>query len=78
MFGPAESFTPEQFAQQYDVNVLGTQRVNRAVLLAYAQAEAGPAGVGVEQQFRRRHAALSLALLRREGRDGCARRSVCA
>jgi len=32
MFGPAESFTPEQFAQQYDVNVLGTQRVNRAAL----------------------------------------------
>jgi NAD(P)-dependent dehydrogenase (short-subunit alcohol dehydrogenase family) len=32
MFGPAESFTPKQFAQQYDVNVLGTQRVNRAVL----------------------------------------------
>jgi NAD(P)-dependent dehydrogenase (short-subunit alcohol dehydrogenase family) len=32
MFGPAETFTPEQFAQQYDVNVLGAQRVNRAVL----------------------------------------------
>jgi NAD(P)-dependent dehydrogenase (short-subunit alcohol dehydrogenase family) len=32
MFGPAEAFAPEQFAQQYDVNVLGTQRVNRAVL----------------------------------------------
>jgi NAD(P)-dependent dehydrogenase (short-subunit alcohol dehydrogenase family) len=32
MFGPAESFLPEQFAQQYDVNVLGTQRVNRAAL----------------------------------------------
>ena len=32
MFGPAEAFTPEQFAQQYDVNVLGTQRVNRVVL----------------------------------------------
>lgn len=32
MFGPAEAFKPEQFAQQYDVNVLGTQRVNRAVL----------------------------------------------
>jgi NADP-dependent 3-hydroxy acid dehydrogenase YdfG len=31
-FGPAESFTPEQFAQLYDVNVLGTQRVNRAAL----------------------------------------------
>jgi NAD(P)-dependent dehydrogenase (short-subunit alcohol dehydrogenase family) len=32
MFGPAEAFAPEQFAQQYDVNVLGTQRVNRAAL----------------------------------------------
>jgi NAD(P)-dependent dehydrogenase (short-subunit alcohol dehydrogenase family) len=32
MFGPAEAFTPKQYAQQYDVNVLGTQRVNRAVL----------------------------------------------
>ncbi|SEM54135.1 NADP-dependent 3-hydroxy acid dehydrogenase YdfG [Luteibacter sp. UNCMF331Sha3.1] len=32
VFGPAEAFTPEQFAEQYDVNVLGTQRVNRAVL----------------------------------------------
>ncbi|MCS0495573.1 SDR family NAD(P)-dependent oxidoreductase [Ancylobacter sp. MQZ15Z-1] len=32
MFGPAESFTPEQYAEQYDVNVLGTQRVNRAAL----------------------------------------------
>ena len=32
MYGPLEAFTPEQLAQQYDVNVLGTQRVNRAVL----------------------------------------------
>ena len=32
MFGPAEAFTPEQFAQLYDVNVLGTQRLNRAAL----------------------------------------------
>ena len=31
-FGPAEAFTPEQLAEQYDVNVLSTQRVNRAVL----------------------------------------------
>jgi NAD(P)-dependent dehydrogenase (short-subunit alcohol dehydrogenase family) len=31
-FGPAEAFTPEQLAQVYDVNVLGTQRVNRAAL----------------------------------------------
>jgi NAD(P)-dependent dehydrogenase (short-subunit alcohol dehydrogenase family) len=32
VFGPAEAFTPEQFAEQYDVNVLGAQRVNRAFL----------------------------------------------
>lgn len=31
-FGPAEAFTPEQFAELYDINVLSTQRVNRAVL----------------------------------------------
>lgn len=31
-FGPAEAFTPEQFAELYDVNVLSTQRVNRATL----------------------------------------------
>ena len=32
VFGPAEAFTTEQLAQQYDVNVLSTQRVNRAAL----------------------------------------------
>jgi NAD(P)-dependent dehydrogenase (short-subunit alcohol dehydrogenase family) len=31
-YGPAEAFTPEQYAQLYDVNVVSTQRVNRAVL----------------------------------------------
>ena len=31
-FGPAEAFTPEQLARVYDVNVVGTQRVNRAAL----------------------------------------------
>lgn len=30
--GPAEAFTPEQLAQLYDTNVLGTQRLNRAAL----------------------------------------------
>jgi NAD(P)-dependent dehydrogenase (short-subunit alcohol dehydrogenase family) len=32
VFGPAEAFTPEQLAEIYDVNVLSTQRVNRAAL----------------------------------------------
>jgi NAD(P)-dependent dehydrogenase (short-subunit alcohol dehydrogenase family) len=30
--GPSEAFTPEEIAAVYDTNVLGTQRVNRAVL----------------------------------------------
>jgi NAD(P)-dependent dehydrogenase (short-subunit alcohol dehydrogenase family) len=30
--GPAEAFTPEQLVELFDVNVLSTQRVNRAVL----------------------------------------------
>ncbi|MCD4527277.1 SDR family oxidoreductase [Nocardioides sp. cx-173] len=32
VLGPTEAFTPEQLAEQYDVNVLSTQRVNRAAL----------------------------------------------
>lgn len=32
VFGPVEAFTPEQLAQLYDINVLSTQRVNRAAL----------------------------------------------
>lgn len=32
VIGPAEAFTPEELADLYDVNVLGTQRVNRAAL----------------------------------------------
>lgn len=32
VFGPAEAFTTDQYIQQYDVNVLGAQRVNRAAL----------------------------------------------
>lgn len=31
-FGPTEAFTPEQLLEVYDVNVVGTQRVNRSVL----------------------------------------------
>jgi NAD(P)-dependent dehydrogenase (short-subunit alcohol dehydrogenase family) len=30
--GPSEAFTPEQIAKFYDINVLSTQRVNRAAL----------------------------------------------
>jgi NAD(P)-dependent dehydrogenase (short-subunit alcohol dehydrogenase family) len=32
VFGPSEAFTPQQLADLYDVNVLGTQRLNRAAL----------------------------------------------
>ncbi|MCL2552728.1 MAG: SDR family NAD(P)-dependent oxidoreductase [Actinomycetia bacterium] len=30
--GPAEAFSPEQYLRLYDINVLGAQRVNQAVL----------------------------------------------
>jgi NAD(P)-dependent dehydrogenase (short-subunit alcohol dehydrogenase family) len=39
--GPAEAFTPEQLAALYDVNVLSTQRVNRAVLPGMRSRQAG-------------------------------------
>ncbi|MFC0541099.1 SDR family oxidoreductase [Kutzneria chonburiensis] len=32
VLGPAEAFTPEQLGELYESNVLGSQRVNRAVL----------------------------------------------
>lgn len=32
VYGPAEAFTVDQLAEQFDVNVLGTQRINRALL----------------------------------------------
>jgi NAD(P)-dependent dehydrogenase (short-subunit alcohol dehydrogenase family) len=32
VLGPAEAFTPEQYASVFDVNVMGAQRVNRAAL----------------------------------------------
>jgi len=32
ILGPAEAFTPEQYASVFDVNVLAAQRVNRAAL----------------------------------------------
>jgi len=32
VFGPAEAFTPEQLSELCDINVLSTQRVNRAAL----------------------------------------------
>lgn len=31
-FGPCESFTPEQYLRLYDVNCVGTQRLNQVVL----------------------------------------------
>jgi NAD(P)-dependent dehydrogenase (short-subunit alcohol dehydrogenase family) len=41
VFGPAEAFTPEQLAQLYDINVLSTQRVNRAALPYFRAQEKG-------------------------------------
>lgn len=40
-FGPLEAFTPEQIAQVYDINVVSTQRVNRAALPAMRRQRSG-------------------------------------
>jgi len=41
VWGPSEAFTPEDLALLYDVNVLGTQRVNRAALPHMRKARRG-------------------------------------
>ena len=64
VFGPAEAFTPEQYAQLYDINVLSTQRVNRAAL-PYMRKQARAAGMGVVVLGSWRYAAVPGAILRR-------------
>lgn len=39
--GPAEAFTPEEIMRSFDVNVLGSQRVNRAVLPRFRAQQSG-------------------------------------
>ncbi|XVQ15225.1 SDR family NAD(P)-dependent oxidoreductase [Spirillospora sp. CA-255316] len=41
VLGPAEAFTPEELAAVYDTNVLGSQRLNRAVLPHLREREHG-------------------------------------
>ena len=41
VYGPSEAFTAEQLAELYDINVLGTQRVNRAALPHMRAARSG-------------------------------------
>src|SRR5260370_25906216 len=72
VFGPLEAFTPEQLEELYDVNVLSTQRVNRAALPPVAEAKAGIGGLGIEQQFGRWYSSLPCTVFCSEGKDGCA------
>jgi NAD(P)-dependent dehydrogenase (short-subunit alcohol dehydrogenase family) len=69
--GPLEGFTPEQLAQQYGVNVLSTQRLNRARIAAHAQAAVGLASLGEQFKRARRKPTAPGTLLRRKGWDGC-------
>ncbi|SQC93790.1 Uncharacterized NAD-dependent oxidoreductase MAP_4146 [Cedecea neteri] len=73
-YGPAEAFLPEQFSQLFDINVLGTQRVNRAALPLPAPAEKRPAALGRQQQYARWHSAIPGTLFCRQSRDGRRRR----
>ena len=78
VLGPAEAFTPEQFAELYDVNVLCTQRVNRAAL-PHLRAQGSGLLVWVgSSSTAGRHPAVPRPVLRREGRDGLPRRHYAA
>jgi NAD(P)-dependent dehydrogenase (short-subunit alcohol dehydrogenase family) len=78
VFGPAEAFTPEQFAQLYDTNVLSTQRVNRAAL-PYLRAQGKGLVVWVSSSSTRGGTPPFLApYFRRQGCDGFARRELCS
>ena len=39
--GPAEAFSPEEMTRAFDINVLGSQRVNRAVLPRFRAQQSG-------------------------------------
>jgi uncharacterized protein GlcG (DUF336 family) len=75
MSGPAEAFTPEQLAELYDIKVLSTQRVNRAVL-PYMRQQGQALLIWVSSSSTaggtRPHP------IRREGRNGCSGRAICA
>jgi len=77
VFGPAEAFTPEQLAELYDVNVLSTQRVNRAALPVLRKQGNGLGGLGRQQQHPRRNPALPGSLFCRQSWHGCPRRKLC-
>ncbi len=49
----ADAFTPEEFAQLYDVKVLGTQRVNGAALPQLRDAGSGTGGLPCRNQAHR-------------------------
>ena len=70
-FGPAEAFTPEQLAELYDINVLSTQRVNRAALPQLRKQGRGLLVWVSSSSAGRRHPAVSFTLFRCEGRHGC-------
>ena len=75
VFGPAEAFTPEQFAELYDANVLSAQRVNRSASSS-PRAGNGSGRLDLQQQRARRNAPVSRSVLRRQGRDGFPRREL--
>jgi NAD(P)-dependent dehydrogenase (short-subunit alcohol dehydrogenase family) len=76
VFGPAEAFTPEQLAELYDINVLSTQRVNRAACLSCANSGRGWwSGCRAAARPAERH----LTWPRRgQGRNGCSGRRLLA
>jgi len=71
VFGPSEAFTTDQLMQQYDVNVLGTHRLNRAALPHMRGRGQGLLVWVGSTSTRGGTPPLPRTLLRGQGGDGC-------
>jgi NAD(P)-dependent dehydrogenase (short-subunit alcohol dehydrogenase family) len=76
VFGPLEAFTPEQLAELYDVNVLSTQRVNRAALPQLRKQKQGLVVWVSSSSSAGGTPPLPCTVFCSEGRDGCSGRGV--
>jgi len=70
VYGPSEAFTPDQLAELYDINVLGTPARQSSRASTHARREDRPHGLDLEHQRGGWRSAASGSVLRGEGGDG--------
>ena len=77
VYGPAEAFTPEQLSDVYDINVVSTQRVNRAALPVLRKQGKGLVLWIGSSSTRGGTPPIHCAVLCRQGRYGCFGGKLC-